>query len=198
MTAATQTQGADQAPPIRNIFQIPIEPGRYGEKGTWRMPDGHELECRSEYLGYTARWTVGYTDHTGLARRVTGGPQTPGPYAYLVPLPTVIAAHHETPAIVVQVNPGDVLNLGGQLFRIDDTAGRRELRYPQLVPLAALPQDDGLVAPAPLYAEAVCATCAQPIKLNAAGVWVADDAGEHCGFSHGAHAPLEDVACPAR
>lgn len=119
------------------VHMVPVVVHRWNERGYWSTPELFEITVFAKYVSHEVHCTIGYFDATGSARRVFEGPVLPGPYAFLTPQATVIQAAHynfEAPKRI-RVEDGDVLNLGGQLFRVQDDKSRSD--YPNLVPITA-------------------------------------------------------------
>jgi len=82
------------------------------------------------YRRGTMNTVLGFVGPDGQARRETGGDKYPGPYAYIVPLATVIAAYSTGPAPkVVELEPGDVVDFNGHMMTLVDGEGMREPRF---------------------------------------------------------------------
>ncbi|MBN1174885.1 MAG: hypothetical protein JXA67_22190 [Micromonosporaceae bacterium] len=74
------------------------------------------------------RFAVGYVDPLGTARRTYGGPELPGPYAYAVPLPTVIEARPQPSTQPhIDVSIGTTLIIDGHVYQVAN-AGHDHIR----------------------------------------------------------------------
>jgi hypothetical protein len=102
-------------------FRIPVRPSRYDEPG--RFGTGCVLRVRGH------RYSFSFVSPEGTCRRVYEGPILPGPYAYAVALPVIIAANPEhgsgaesrrlrEAGAEVDAEIGDLVELGGYTFRI--------------------------------------------------------------------------------
>jgi hypothetical protein len=129
--------------PTRHIH---LDPSRHDGRDTWSSPN--VLRIMSRYAGHEVRVGIGYVGPAGQCRREHGGPVLPGPYAYLFPLPTVIAADGGTSAESAQLRTdgtewdateGDELLIGGQRYRIQDDHSPIPAHYPRLIHLGTAP-----------------------------------------------------------
>jgi hypothetical protein len=131
----------------KDVRRIQLDPSRYERRDTWTSPNVLRIVCR--YLGHETRFGIGYVGRNGACRREQDGPILPGPYAYLIPLPVVIAAHDGGTAaesarlaaagIEWDAADGDELIIGGERFTIEDDHRSIPMRYPRLVHLGATP-----------------------------------------------------------
>lgn len=115
--------GTDAGGPGKTLIPA-IRPTRYTrERGKWDV----DLTITRGAGRY--RFNVGYIDPTGECRRVHGGPIVPGPYAYAFGLGTAITADPRMSTayeadmqrglgIEHEVNEGDLIQLGYELFRV--------------------------------------------------------------------------------
>lgn len=110
-----------------------VVPSRYKDHlDTWNTPEFTDdvavirLKARHQ-SNRVCTWHVLYVGPEGECRRVQGGPIVPGPYAALICEATCIHSGPATPGerareeLLVE---GDIVEVRGTQFRIDDTRGR--------------------------------------------------------------------------
>jgi hypothetical protein len=77
----------------------------------WATPEGQYIRLYSRLQGGERNFSVHLIGPDGKARQESGGPQVPGPWAFLVCQATVIAARPQLAPHVVAVAIGDQLRL---------------------------------------------------------------------------------------
>lgn len=95
---------------LTSTVRLPLSPGP--TQGHWEALQ--DLYIRPDALGPSARYTVTYFDETGTARRVFGGPELPGPYAFL----SRQFVETDEKRTTHRVRPGDEVHLGVDRFRV--------------------------------------------------------------------------------
>jgi hypothetical protein len=79
--------------------------------GAWEGQE--DLEFRLPHTTAPVRHVVHYIDEHGTARRDPGGPELPGPYAFLTPrvvIPDPLPPSH-------RLTPDDLVEIGGRTFK---------------------------------------------------------------------------------
>jgi hypothetical protein len=104
------------------IFRIPTHPGRYNELG--------HFDSDSVLNIGGIRHTFGYVSAAGTCRHIAQGPMLPGPYAFLVALPSVIDQHggsgaeatrNRAAGLEFDASVGDFVEIDGHAWAIVKT-----------------------------------------------------------------------------
>lgn len=127
---------------------VTLVPTRYNDVDHWETPGDTVVRMPSRYQrprGGFIDTSLHYIGPGGLSRRVFGGPELPGPYAFVVPHASVISAHREQgPAVVITLTPGDRVVLRGETFELRDDSRHSDPKLVHIVADVPVPLADRL------------------------------------------------------